>query len=96
VQEPVLQPIVSSQRPSSGAGKVPVKIIAGIFIVLIHCSSGSFDSSTDDVNWIFPNFYELDFSTWHSYLHTFPPKNKNASRCCTNSRPVPKCSLPLR
>jgi hypothetical protein len=35
VQEPVITPIAPSPPPSSGAGKVPVKIIAGIFIVLI-------------------------------------------------------------
>jgi hypothetical protein len=34
-QEPSIQPIVPSPPPSHGAGKVPVKIIAGIFFVLI-------------------------------------------------------------
>jgi hypothetical protein len=34
-QEPLIPPIVPFPPPSRGAGKVPVKIIAGIFIILI-------------------------------------------------------------
>ncbi len=93
-QEPVITPIVPSPPPSSGAGKVPVKIIAGIFIVLIIAAVSSFDSSTEDVNRIFPNFYRPYFINWHNYIHNFHPKNNNASHCCTNDRPVPECSPP--
>jgi hypothetical protein len=57
LQESIIAPIVLSPLPSSGPGKVPLKIIAGIFYRSDNRSSSSFDNRIEDIKWVSSNFY---------------------------------------